>query len=55
MSLLENYILFFFRYKEEFIPILKDCDCLGCSNHTQAYVHHLITTNELLAPMILTM
>lgn len=42
-------------YKESFIPFLEDCSCLSCSKHTRAYTHHLITTKEMLAPILLMM
>ncbi|XP_001352614.1 queuine tRNA-ribosyltransferase accessory subunit 2 [Drosophila pseudoobscura] len=39
--------------KEDFSPLLKNCDCLSCQKHTRAYVHHLYKTNELLGPILL--
>ena len=34
------------KYKEDFTPIEKDCDCYTCKNFTKAYVKHLINANE---------
>ncbi|WP_264816596.1 tRNA-guanine transglycosylase, partial [Gluconobacter kondonii] len=30
------------------------CDCLACSRHSRAYLHHLFRANEILGPMLLT-
>jgi queuine tRNA-ribosyltransferase len=35
-------------YKTAFRPIEEDCGCYTCSNHTMAYVNHLLRTSELL-------
>ncbi|XP_034232936.1 queuine tRNA-ribosyltransferase accessory subunit 2 [Thrips palmi] len=40
-------------YKEVFEPISKDCECLACKNHTKAYIHHLLTSHELLGRVLL--
>uniref|UniRef100_A0A1I8NVM9 Queuine tRNA-ribosyltransferase accessory subunit 2 n=1 Tax=Stomoxys calcitrans TaxID=35570 RepID=A0A1I8NVM9_STOCA len=39
--------------KEDFRPLLKDCSCVACENHTRAYIHHLYKTSELLGPILL--
>ncbi|XP_018916137.2 queuine tRNA-ribosyltransferase accessory subunit 2 isoform X1 [Bemisia tabaci] len=41
--------------REEFIPLDPDCLCLTCKKHTRAYIHHLLKTKELLAPVLLMM
>ena len=30
------------KYKEDFTPIEKECDCYACKNFTKAYIRHLI-------------
>ncbi len=42
-------------YKDDLSPISDSCNCLACQHHTRAYIHHLLTTNELLGPILLTM
>jgi queuine tRNA-ribosyltransferase len=37
------------RYRDDFSPILADCDCYTCKNYTRAYLHHLFHAKELLA------
>lgn len=36
------------QYKEDFSPLVDDCTCYTCKNHTRAYVRHLIKANEVL-------
>ena len=43
------------KFKEDFEPLIADCRCPACRKHTRAYVHHLLATNELLGPVLLTM
>lgn len=43
------------RYQEDFGPLVRGCSCYCCKNHTRAYVHHLLVTNELLAGVLLMM
>ncbi|KAK3919853.1 Queuine tRNA-ribosyltransferase accessory subunit 2 [Frankliniella fusca] len=40
-------------HKEVFQPILMDCSCLACKQHTRAYIHHLLTSQELLGKVLL--
>jgi queuine tRNA-ribosyltransferase subunit QTRTD1 len=40
-------------YKDEFEPFVKGCACIACKKHTRAYVHHLVNTKEMLAPILL--
>lgn len=42
-------------YKTDFGPLRRGCECLACTKHTRAYVHHLVMTNELLASILLMM
>ncbi|MFJ7933552.1 tRNA guanosine(34) transglycosylase Tgt [Sporosarcina sp. NPDC096371] len=34
------------KYKNDFGPLDKNCDCYACKNYTRAYIHHLIRTEE---------
>ncbi|XP_071445947.1 queuine tRNA-ribosyltransferase accessory subunit 2 [Hetaerina americana] len=43
------------KFADDFGPILKNCSCCCCKEHTRAYVHHLITNKELLARVLLMM
>lgn len=45
----------FGRYQEDFDPLVRGCSCYCCKNHTRAYIHHLLVTNELLAGVLLMM
>ena len=36
------------RYKEDFSPIDKDCNCYTCRNFSRAYIRHLLSVNEML-------
>uniref|UniRef100_A0A2K5MF89 Queuine tRNA-ribosyltransferase accessory subunit 2 n=2 Tax=Cercopithecinae TaxID=9528 RepID=A0A2K5MF89_CERAT len=42
-------------YQEDFNPLVRGCSCYCCKNHTRAYIHHLLVTNELLAGVLLMM
>ncbi|XP_039698984.1 queuine tRNA-ribosyltransferase accessory subunit 2 isoform X1 [Pteropus medius] len=53
INLKEKNITFFLRYQEDFDPLVRGCSCYCCKNHTRAYIHHLLVTNELLAGVLL--
>ena len=40
-------------FKNDFGPLVNVCQCYTCKQHTKAYIHHLLATNELLAPVLL--
>lgn len=42
-------------HRLSFEPLLKGCSCYTCQNHTKAYIHHLVSVKELLAPILLTL
>ena len=42
------------KYKEDFTPIEKDCDCYTCKNFTKAYIRHLLVSNEQLSGRLLS-
>lgn len=37
------------KYKEDFSPVDKNCDCYTCRNYSRAYLRHLFKTGEPLA------
>lgn len=41
-------------YKEDFTPLDPSCDCYTCRNYTKAYINHLIKTDEMLGPRLLS-
>ncbi|XP_069802188.1 queuine tRNA-ribosyltransferase accessory subunit 2 isoform X3 [Dendropsophus ebraccatus] len=41
------------RFREDFRPLLPGCTCYCCRHHSRAYVHHLLTSKELLAGILL--
>ncbi|MEE6473374.1 hypothetical protein FKM82_009985 [Ascaphus truei] len=41
------------RFREDLGPLLPGCTCYCCRNHSRAYVHHLLMSNELLAGILL--
>ncbi|XP_066478428.1 queuine tRNA-ribosyltransferase accessory subunit 2 isoform X2 [Tiliqua scincoides] len=43
------------RYQGDFGPLVNGCSCYCCQNHSRAYIHHLLMTNELLAGVLLMM
>ncbi len=42
------------RHAEDSAPVDPECPCPTCTNYSRAYVHHLIRTDEILGPMLLT-
>ena len=42
------------KYKEDFEPIEKECDCYACKNYSRAYIRHLITANETFGARLLS-
>ena len=41
------------RYKMDKSPLAVGCKCHTCTQHTRAYVHHLLNTHEMLADVLL--
>lgn len=37
------------KYREDFSPLLADCECYTCTHYTKAYVYHLFKAKESLA------
>ena len=42
------------RFKEDFTPIEKECDCYTCKHYTKAYIHHLIRAEETFGQRLLS-
>ena len=40
------------KFKNDFTPIMEECDCECCKNYTKAYLHHLFKTNEITAKVL---
>lgn len=40
-------------FKSDFSPLQAGCKCFACQNHTRAYIHHLLETNEILGFILL--
>lgn len=42
------------KYKQDFSPLLADCECYACSNYTTAYIRHLTKAKEILGAILLS-
>lgn len=42
------------KFKEDFTPIDKECDCYTCKNYTRAYLRHLHKADELFGKSLLS-
>ena len=42
------------KYKEDFTPIMEDCDCYTCKNFTKSYIRHLLVSDEQLGGRLLS-
>ena len=42
------------QYEFDFSPLDSECDCECCTNHTRAYLRHLVRTNEGLGMRLLS-
>jgi queuine tRNA-ribosyltransferase len=40
------------EYKEDFAPVVGECDCFVCREFTKAYLHHLFDAGEILGPVL---
>ena len=40
-------------FKKDKTPILCGCECIACSRHSRAYLHHLLVTHEMSAGILL--
>lgn len=42
------------KYKEDLTPVEEGCDCYTCQHYSKAYIRHLITTDEMLGGILLS-
>ncbi len=42
------------RHQDDPRPLDAECGCPACKNYSRAYLHHLIRSEEILGPMLLT-
>jgi len=42
-------------FKEDYQPIECGCDCYACRNFTRAYIRHLLSVDEILGAMLLSL
>lgn len=42
------------KYRNDRNPLDRKCQCYGCVNHSRAYLHHLVKSNEILGAMLLS-
>ncbi len=40
------------KYRNDFTPLMPECDCECCKNYTRAYLHHLFRTDEITAKVL---
>jgi len=40
-------------FRADEAPLVENCRCFTCVRHSRAYIHHLLQTHELLAPVLL--
>ncbi len=40
------------KYKNDFTPLMPECDCECCKNYNRAYLHHLFKTDEITAKVL---
>jgi queuine tRNA-ribosyltransferase len=42
-------------YRQNFSPLIKDCQCYTCQNYTVAYIRHLVKAKEMLGATLLSL
>lgn len=42
------------RYKRDFAPLSKECDCYTCEHYTRAYIHHLFKAKEMVSATLVS-
>jgi queuine tRNA-ribosyltransferase len=42
------------RFKDDLEPLDSQCSCSTCSNHTRAYLRHLVHSKEMLGGILLS-
>lgn len=43
------------KYKEDFSPLVKGCECYTCQNYSRSYLRHLVIAKEMLAATLLSL
>lgn len=43
------------KHRQDFTPLVKDCECYTCKHYTRAYIHHLIKGKEILGATLLSL
>ena len=43
------------RFRNDHRPLDESCRCWTCTHHSRAYLHHLLRSRELLAPVLLSL
>ena len=43
------------KFKDDFQPIDKECDCFTCDKHSRSYIRHLLNVEEILGLRLLTL
>ena len=42
------------KFRDDFTPLSRECDCYTCQHYTRAYLHHLFKAGEMLASTLAT-
>jgi queuine tRNA-ribosyltransferase len=42
------------KHKTDPTPLQEGCACTACANHSRAYLHHLVRSNEILGAMLMS-
>lgn len=40
------------KFRNDFTPLMSECDCECCKNYNRAYLHHLFKTDEITAKIL---
>ncbi|MBR0467408.1 tRNA-guanine transglycosylase, partial [Candidatus Saccharibacteria bacterium] len=40
------------KFRNDFTPLMPECDCECCKNYNRAYLHHLFKTDEITAKVL---
>ncbi|MBI3313828.1 MAG: tRNA-guanine transglycosylase, partial [Candidatus Omnitrophica bacterium] len=43
------------KYQRDEKPLAEDCDCYTCRNFSRSYLRHLVNTEEMLGPQLLSL
>lgn len=42
------------KHRDDLSPLDEKCGCYACKNHSRAYLHHLVKSNEILGSMLMS-